>query len=144
MFRRIAIIVPAVLLLTVASAQMVLARRTALSPWKGGGFGMFASVDGFPFRWARVYVSAPERSEELAIPASLEDRVHRVVTWPHQRALEGLATAFIERERRHERPVESVRVEIWRADVSPSLDVVELLVRQTTLTAHDSDRSRDR
>lgn len=126
---------PAVLLLVVAATQMVLARTTALSPWKGGGFGMFASVDGAPFRWARLYVFAAERSEEIAIPASLEDQVHRVVTWPHQRAIEGLARAVVARERRLGRPVESVRVEIWRADVTPALDVSQTLVRQATFGA---------
>jgi hypothetical protein len=144
MLRRIAIVLPTVLLLTLASTQMILARRTLLSPWKGGGFGMFASVDGVPFRWVRVYVSAPERSEELAIPPSLEGRAHRLVTWPHQRAMDAFARAIVERERRYDRPVDSVRVEVWRADVSPALEVVESLVRKSTLTVHESDRSGDR
>jgi len=132
--RRAAILFPTIMLLAVASAQMVLARATLLSPWKGGGFGMFASVDGLPFRWVRLYVSAVDRSEELAVPASLGDRAERVVTWPHDRAMRELADAVIARERRHRRPVASVRVEVWRADVSPTLDVVESLVRQTTVT----------
>ena len=140
----VAIALPTVLLLTVASAQMVLARGAHLSPWKGGGFGMFASVDGLPFRWVRLYVFAPERSEELAVPSSLEDQAHRVVTWPHERAMQGLARAVIAREQRHHRPVDTVRVEIWRADVSPSLDVSETLVRHTTLTVYEGDPSRDR
>jgi hypothetical protein len=142
--RRLAIALPAALLLTVALSQMTLARTADLSPWKGGGFGMFASVDGFPFRWVRLYVSAPARSEELAIPASLEDQAHRVVTWPHRRALEGLARAVIARERRNQRPVAAVRVEIWRADVSPMLDVSEKLVREITFHADEVDPARDR
>jgi hypothetical protein len=142
--RRAAIVLPTVLLLAVASGQMILARTAHLSPWKGGGFGMFASVDGLPFRWVRLYVFAPERSEELALPPSLEDQAHRVVTWPHRWALEGLARAVIARERRHQRPVETVRVEIWRAEVSPSLDVSERLVRQITLAADETGRSGDR
>jgi hypothetical protein len=144
MLRRVAVALPTVLLLSVASAQMILARTAQLSPWKGGGFGMFASVDGLPFRWVRLYVSAPDRSEELAVPRSLEDQAHRVATWPHERAMQGLARAVIAREQRHDRPVDQVRVEIWRAEVSPSLDVFETLVRQTTLTAHEGDRSRNR
>jgi hypothetical protein len=144
MVRRLAVALPTILLLTVASVQMILAGRAHLSPWKGGGFGMFASVDGLPFRWVRVYVSAPERSEELAVPPSLEDQAHRVVTWPRQRAMQDLAQAVIARERRHQRPVETVRVEIWRADVSRSLDIVETLVRQTTIAAHEIDRPDDR
>lgn len=36
---------PAAFLLIVASLQIALAYGAALSPWKGGGFGMFAAVD---------------------------------------------------------------------------------------------------
>ena len=144
MTRRLAIALPAALLLTIALTQMTLARTADLSPWKGGGFGMFASVDGLPFRWVRLYVAAPARSEELALPASLEDQAHRVVTWPHRRAIEALARAVIAREQRNQRPVETVRVEIWRADVSRTLDVSEKLVRQITLNADEVDRARGR
>ena len=144
MLRRLAIGSPAVLLLVVASAQMLLARTSDLSPWKGGGFGMFASVDGSPFRWARIYVFAAERSEEIAIPPSLDDQAQRVATWPHRRALEALARSVIARERRRQQPVETVRVEIWRADVSPDLDVSETLIRQITLGVNEIDHARDR
>jgi hypothetical protein len=144
MRRRLAIAGPTALLLAVASAQMVLSRTAGLSPWKGGGFGMFASVDGLPFRWVRLYVYAPERSEELALPASLEDQAHRAVTWPHRRAMENLARAVLAREQRRQQPADTVRVEVWRADVSASLDVVETLMRQITVSRDDADDSRDR
>lgn len=142
--RRLAIAGPTALLLAVASAQMVLSRTADLSPWKGGGFGMFASVDGLPFRWVRLYVFAPERSEELALPASLEDQAHRVVTFPRRRAMEDLARAVLAREQRRQQPADTVRVEVWRADVSASLDVVETLMRQITVSGNDADGSRDR
>jgi hypothetical protein len=142
--RAAAIVAPSVLLIVVAAAQMTLARTAGLSPWKGGGFGMFASVDGLPFRWVRVYVSAADRSEELAIPPSLEDQANRVVTWPRVSALQDLARAVIARERRLNRPVDRVRVEIWRAEVSRSLDVSETLVRQVSLAADEIDRAGHR
>jgi len=145
MSRRAAIAVPTMLLLAVASTQMMLARTALLSPWKGGGFGMFASVDGLPFRWVRLYVTAPERSEELAVPASLEDQAHRVVTWPHSAGVQGLARAVMARERRYGRPIGTVRIEIWRADISRSLDVSETLIRQMTVPANDLEPlARDR
>jgi hypothetical protein len=137
MLRRVAIFGPTALLIVVASAQMVLARTTDLSPWKGGGFGMFAAVDGLPFRWVRLYVFAPERSEEIALPPSIEDLANRVATWPHRQAMDSLARAVIAREMRRQQPVDTVRVEVWRAAVSPSLDVVETMIRQTTLSRHD-------
>jgi hypothetical protein len=142
--RRLAIGAPAAVLIVVALTQMVLARTADLSPWKGGGFGMFASVDGVPFRWVRLYVSAPERSEEIVVPPSIDDQAHRVVTWPHRRAMEGLARAVIAREQRQQRPVDSVRVEIWRADVSRALDVSERLVREITVAVDDMEHARDR
>ena len=126
--RRVASAGPAVLLCVIAGAQMILASTTTLSPWKGGGFGMFASVDSVPSRWVRIYVQAAERSEEIALPASLEDEADRVAAWPHQRALVRLAHAVAARERRHGRPVERVRIEVWRASVSPTLDVTEHLL----------------
>ena len=43
-----------------------LARTAGLSPWKGGGFGMFSTTDDAGRRRVRVFVSAPERSEEIA------------------------------------------------------------------------------
>ena len=144
MRRRLAIALPAVLLLTVASTQMILARTGDLSPWKGGGFGMFASVDGLPFRWVRVFVSAPRRSEEIAIPPSLEEEAQRVVTWPYRGAIERLARATVKRERRYGRPVDAVRVEIWRAEVTGDLDVSEALMRDVTFTVHEIDRAHDR
>ena len=137
MLRRVAIFGPTALLIAVASAQMVLARTADLSPWKGGGFGMFAAVDGLPFRWVRLYVFAPERSEEIALPSSIADLASRVATWPHRRAMDSLARAVIAREVRRQQPVETVRVEVWRAEVSPSLDVVETMMRQATLSRHD-------
>jgi hypothetical protein len=139
MRRRIAIAGPSALLCLIAGAQMILASTAGLSPWKGGGFGMFASIDGVPFRWVRLYVHAAERSEEIALPASLEDAADRVAAWPHRRAMDALAHAVAARERRHGRPVERVRIEVWRADISPALDVSERLVRELTVDTHAAE-----
>ena len=38
-------VLPACLLLAVAANQVVLAFSEGLNPWKGGGFGMFATAD---------------------------------------------------------------------------------------------------
>ncbi len=130
---RLAIALPSAFLLAVAAAQMTLARTSNLSPWKGGGFGMFASVDGLPFRQIRLFVDAPERSEELRIPASLETEAARVATFPHRRALEHLGHAVIARERSRGRAADRVRVEVWRADISPSLESTWTKLRELTV-----------
>ena len=43
-----------VVLLAVALTQQVVVARTQLSPWKGAGFGMFATVDDPGYRHLRV------------------------------------------------------------------------------------------
>lgn len=46
---------PSILLLCVAAHQMLKAQTENLTSWKGGGFGMFATLD--QERFAKVYVS---------------------------------------------------------------------------------------
>ena len=121
---------PAILLIVVAIAQIVLSKTANLSPWKGGGFGMFATTDGTPFRRVRIFVEAAGRSEELEIAPSQEFPAARAQLFPSDRMLGGLAEAVVARERRYGRPVETVRVEIWRTEFSPvSLDATERPLR---------------
>jgi hypothetical protein len=124
---------PAVLLTIVATTQIVLTRVTMLSPWKGGGFGMFATLDGRPFRYARMFVRAPERSEELAVPASLEEFVASAEILPGDAQLDRLARAVVARERRRGRPVDEVRIEVWRVEFAPG----SLMPRDHLLRRHE-------
>jgi hypothetical protein len=135
---RLAVALPSLVLAGVAGTQMLLARTAGLSPWKGGGFGMFASVDGMPFRQVRIFVAAPARSEELDIPPSLEDAAARAATFPHRAALEALAWRVAARERRHVREADTVRIEVWRADFSPTLDATRSCLRSLTVSVRET------
>jgi hypothetical protein len=110
---------PVALLLAVAGAQVTLTRTSGLSPWKGGGFGMFSTTDDGGRRWVRIYVTAAERSEEIAISPSLEDAARRAATLPNDAALARLARRVVDRERRNDRPVDEVRIEAWRTVFTP-------------------------
>jgi len=105
---------PTALLFAVAVSQIVLATLANLSPWKGGGFGMFATNDGTAYRFIRLIVDAPGRSEELSVPPSLDEAALRAQLFPADHFLRVLARAVADREQRHGRPVSSVRVEAWR------------------------------
>ena len=124
---------PAVLLTIVATTQIVLTRVTMLSPWKGGGFGMFSTLDGRPFRYARMFVRAPERSEELAVPPSLEELVASVEILPGEAQLDRLARAVVARERRRGRPADEVRIEVWRVEFAAG----SLKPRDSLLKRHE-------
>jgi hypothetical protein len=110
---------PAVVLAIVACTQIWASRTHALSPWKGGGFGMFASLDSRPFRYARIFVHATDRAEEITVTPSLERATASAELLPTAARLDTLARAVVARERRHGRPVERVRVEVWREHFLP-------------------------
>ena len=109
-------VLPVGLLVAVACTQVTLSRTANLSPWKGGGFGMFSTTDDEGRRRVRVFVSAPDRSEEIAISPSLEDAAVRAAVLPGDFELSRLARRVVARERRYERPVEIVRIEAWRIE----------------------------
>jgi hypothetical protein len=125
------VLLPAGLLVLVAGTQVLLARSAALTPWKGGGFGMFSTTDDAARRRVRVFVSAPERSEEIAIAPSLEDAARRAAALPADYELSRLAERVVARERRYARPVETVRIEAWRIDYAPdTLAATSRLLRE--------------
>ena len=74
--------VPAAVLAGVAVVQIVLAATLHLSAWKGGGFGMFSTLDHGAFRGVDVVVDALGRSEQLEIAASLQREAARAVALP--------------------------------------------------------------
>jgi hypothetical protein len=126
-------ILPVALLVSVACVQIILTRTSGLSPWKGGGFGMFSTTDDSGRRRVRVFVSAPDRSEEIAITPSLEDAAARAAVLPGDRQLTRLARRVIDRERRYHRPVQTVRIETWRIDFAPgTLAATPNLTREFT------------
>ena len=108
--------VPAAVLAGVAVVQIVLAATLHLSAWKGGGFGMFSTLDHGAFRGVDVVVDAPGRSEQLEIAASLQSEAARAVALPVDWLLRDLAAGIAERERRHVRPVSRVTLSVWRAE----------------------------
>jgi hypothetical protein len=108
--------VPAALLAGVSLVQIVLAFTLHLSAWKGGGFGMFSTLDHGAFRGVDVVVEAPERSEQVEIAPSLQSEAARAVALPVDWLLRDLAAGIAEREKRQNRPVARVTLSVWRAE----------------------------
>lgn len=108
--------IPPVLLAVVAVTQIALSRTIALTPWKGGGFGMFSTLDHGAYRGVDIVVEAPDRSETLEVPPSLEVAFARAAACPSDWLLRDLAEGVVARERRYQRPVSRVRLTVWRAE----------------------------
>ena len=105
---------PHLLLVLVACVQMVLAHRGDLTPWKGGGFGMFSTLDHGAYRGVDVLIEAPNRSEALEIPPSLEIAAARAAAYPADWLLRDLAAGVAAREARYDRRVDRVTLTVWR------------------------------
>ena len=105
---------PAVLLAVVALAQIQLARSEHLSPWKGGGFGMFSSSDVQAYRTLRVYGRRGAAAFELPIPDALGDAALRARLFPTEPRLRELGRRLAEEAGEALGPLSGVRVEAWR------------------------------
>ncbi len=109
---------PIIALITVALVQIVTAQRTELSPWKGGGFGMFST---FVQRTVEVYATLPNDSGELIEtkldpPRSLELAARH---YPNQRHSRRLASWASRRRSDTGVPATNVRVEVWQLVFDP-------------------------
>jgi hypothetical protein len=125
----------ALLLVAAATAQIGFARVGGMTPWKGGGFGMFSTLDHGAYRGVDVVVEADERSEALEIPPSLEEIAARAAAYPSDRLLRRLSEGVAARERRYDRPVTRVKLTVWRTEFHP----VTLHASERTLRAFVHD-----
>src|SRR5262245_42025532 len=107
-------LVPPALLTVVALAQIAASFALRLFPWKGGGFGMFSSLDHSAFRGVDIVIEAPDRSEALEIPVSLDLMATRAANCPADWMLRRLAEQVAARERRNGRAVEHVQLTVWK------------------------------
>jgi hypothetical protein len=109
---------PVWLLVAVACAQIVAAKTGTLSPWLGGGFGMFATLDSPARRHLHAVALRPGLRQELELPRSLERVVRRALGFPTPARLRALARELeaIESETGdpHAAPLEAISIEVYR------------------------------
>jgi hypothetical protein len=113
--RRRALVAPG-LLFALALAQIAGFAAFHLSPWKGGGFGMFATNDHGGFRSLRVIERTPDGERRLGLPDELERLGRHVREVPRAANLRRLGLALREREPE----LGPLRVEVWRTEFSPA------------------------
>jgi hypothetical protein len=116
----------------VALHQIYLARVAELTPWKGGGFGMFSSTDGLSQRRLKIVVRGPERAEEIFVPDGLGKLAAKAAALPDAVRLERLARAIVEEERAGGRPVDTVEIEVLSTRYAP----VTLFASDRSLARH--------
>lgn len=86
-------IAPALLCL-IAIVQFGFAHLASLSPWKGGGFGMFSTVDSPGARFLRIRLLTAEGEIPVQVPDDWRERVRELRTTGSQALAEELAEAL--------------------------------------------------
>lgn len=123
-------LIPALLLSIVAIAQVRLTRTELLTPWKGGGFGMFSTTDDGMSRAIAIRVSSPAGDREIEVPEPLAQDAARAALLPSRRRLGGLARDIAEGATARGTAVSAVRIAVWRMHYDrESLAVRPLVVR---------------
>jgi hypothetical protein len=99
-------------LAAVALQQIHLARSELLCPWKGGGFGMFATTDRSGVRDVRAFALGEGAATRLAIPDELANQRLRARDLPSQQHLVELATGILAVGRGVDAAHSALRVEV--------------------------------
>ena len=108
---------PVVLLVVVAFHQLAATVYGDLSPWLGGGFGMFSTLDTPGNRVLSIHLLEPGIRRELLIPEALDDEAERALAFPTRRRLTTLAPHLAESFRRP--TTEAVQLTVWRVRPTP-------------------------
>jgi hypothetical protein len=100
------------LLFVLALAQLAAFAAFGLSPWKGGGFGMFATVDHGAFRRVLVFERGASGERRVALPQELERLQRHVREVPRAANLRRLGAAL----RQRAPGLGPLRIEVWRTE----------------------------
>jgi hypothetical protein len=93
----LAVVAPA-LLLIIAAGQIFVAHHSLLSPWKGGGFGMFSTIDRPHARFLRVFLVVDGNELPVEVPDSLYFDAEKLRTMPSQARTSALARRLSEQD----------------------------------------------
>jgi hypothetical protein len=110
---------PCLLLVAVAAYQIALSRTSGLSPWSGGGFGMFSTTDAAPTRHLHTFAIQPGLRREIPQRRLPEDIVERAIALPTVRNLERVAEAARAIRTNDHAPASALEVQVWHTRYDP-------------------------
>jgi hypothetical protein len=84
-----------------------------MSPWSGGGFGMFSTLDHGSRRHLHAFVLRPGLRREVIPPRALADDIRRALTFPTDARLRALATRLAKTPTPDHGPATAVQVQVW-------------------------------
>lgn len=82
---------PSVVLAVIACVQLLASQVVHITPWKGGGFGMFSTVDSLAARFLKVYLVTPDGDVPVKVPKHMEEKVRYIRSVPLSSSVQRLA-----------------------------------------------------
>ena len=111
---------PPVLLAAVALVQIGLVRGAGLSPWLGGGFGMFSTTDAWGRRHLHAWAWHTGLRRELRVPRSLDRARRKALALPTQAHLRTLAAELARLSGPDEAPLEAIEIQVYARRFDPA------------------------
>ena len=125
----------------VALSQIVLALTANLTPSKGGGFGLFSTVDKLENRNLRAYLLTPKGEIPFVIPQAvpaqeeLRKPIYRAASLPAQYYLQAITDDLVTKP--YGIPFDGIRVEVWKmAFDSTALKASREKLAERTVDSH--------
>jgi hypothetical protein len=127
-------------LIIVALYQIALVQSASLSPWSGGGFGMFSTLDHGSQRHLHAFVLRPGLRREIIPPESSADEIKRALTLPTDARLRALAQTFAETPTPDHGPATAVHLQVWQTRFDPeTLTPMSHILREFVLPLPGDD-----
>lgn len=102
-----------------------------LSPWLGGGFGMFATIESRGEHHVVALLETPGLTRPLAHPEELEELERHVRAFPTVARLQTLAERWMDHENARYEMGGKLRLELWQIRRDPvTLRPREVLLRE--------------
>jgi hypothetical protein len=131
-------LLPCWLLVVVALHQLLLVHARDLSPWLGGGFGMFSTTDVGSARHVHVYLLRPGLEREVRVQPQQEPIEIRALALPSDPNLEKLALSLARTPTPDHGPAQAVRVQLWKTRYDPeTLLASGVIVRELDVPLSD-------
>ena len=130
---------PPLILCLVAFLHFYLVRTHGLTPWKGGGFGMFSTND-HEARLIEVWVADAQGERRVEVASA--QRSTPLTAMPSEERMAAMGRRVAESERSRGVGVHQVRVAAWRTDfVAPAMSPQRVLIREVVINVGNSASS---
>jgi hypothetical protein len=105
---------PIIIFAVIAAHHFYWVHHAHLSPWLGGGYGMFSTTDYGPSRYIRVYALQDKIiQEEIEIPERLSMLARKTRGLPDNKNIRSLALAIENYLDDNQYGYSVIRIEVW-------------------------------